>query len=217
MVFLVKPPSWSTTDSRLTTFLDLGCLTAQVTQVVQLGTANVTAGQNLDVVDVRCVNREGTLHADAERHLADGKGLTDAGALATDNNATEHLDTGLLSLDDLHVDINGIAGAKLRNIVAQLCSINLVKNVHKYDPSWSEQRNLAALPWRALGRFVPSTFSLSSHAECSGIALQHPSINVDCYNDGFRLHSAKQTTSKLLHYSSYFSNSADATGVSGET
>ena len=119
LVSIVAPPRWLTRDSRLTTFLNLGRLTAQVTQVVQLCTANVTASQNLDVVDVRGVNREGTLHTDAERHLANGKGLTDTGALATDNNAPEHLNTGLLALNDLHVDINGIAGAKLRNIVAQ--------------------------------------------------------------------------------------------------
>lgn len=53
-------------------------------------------------------------------------------------------------------------------------------------------------------------------------AVQHPRTNVDCYDDGFyynddfRLHSAKQTTPKLLHYSSIFFNSTDVIGVSTE-
>ncbi|KXB51283.1 hypothetical protein HMPREF1861_00319 [Corynebacterium kroppenstedtii] len=52
--------------------------------------------------------------------------------------------------------------------------------------------------------------------------MQHPRTNVDCYDDGFycnddfRLHSAKQTTPKLLHYSSIFFNSTDVIGVSTE-
>src|SRR5450759_4494012 len=54
--------------------LDLGSLTAQVAQVVQLGATHVTAGDDLDLLDDRAVQREGALDTDAEADLANGVG-----------------------------------------------------------------------------------------------------------------------------------------------
>ena len=78
----------------LALFLDLGGLAAQIAQVVQLRAADVAAGDQLDLVQVRGVHREGALDADAEADLADGEGLADAAALAADDVAGEDLDPG---------------------------------------------------------------------------------------------------------------------------
>src|SRR5690606_41011230 len=72
---------------------DLGRLAAQVAQVVELGTADVAPGGNLDLVDDRAVHRERTLDADPEADLADREGLADAGALAANHHALEDLDS----------------------------------------------------------------------------------------------------------------------------
>src|SRR3954447_1094209 len=55
--------------------LDLGLLAAQLAQIVELGTTDVAARDELDVVDDRRVHRERALDPDAEAHLADGEGL----------------------------------------------------------------------------------------------------------------------------------------------
>src|SRR6478609_6400749 len=98
---------------------DLGSLAAQTTQVVELRAAHVTTADDLDVVDDRRVQREGALDADAERDLADGEGLADAAAVATDDDALEDLDTRARALDDLDVDLEGVAGAEVGNVRAQ--------------------------------------------------------------------------------------------------
>ena len=64
--------------SVVATFLDLGGLAAQVAQVVELRAAHVTAGDDLDLLEDRAVQREGALDADAERDLADREGTPDA-------------------------------------------------------------------------------------------------------------------------------------------
>src|SRR5699024_12778567 len=109
---------------------ELGCLAVAIAQVVQLRATDLTAGQNLELVDVRGVHWDGALHADAEGDLADGEGLADAGALALDHDATEDLHAGLAALDDLQVHVDGVTCAGLCDIVAQLCCIDLVKNMH---------------------------------------------------------------------------------------
>src|SRR5699024_10310142 len=135
-------------------------LTAQVAQVVQLRTANVALEDNANLVDVRGVHWEGTLNSDTEGYLADGEGLADAAALTTDNDALEDLNTLGLTLDNLYVDLDGVTSAELRNVVAQVCCINLVKNVHGnlFLYFLHRQRTLAALSRRGtLGRFMPET------------------------------------------------------------
>src|SRR5689334_454419 len=104
--------------SGLAALLDLGGLAAQVAQVVELGAADVTAGHDLDLLEDRGVQREGALDTDAEGDLPDGEAATDARALDPDHDALELLDAGARALDDLHVDVDRVAGAELREVVA---------------------------------------------------------------------------------------------------
>ena len=80
-----------------------------VAQVVELGAADVAAGRHLDPLDLRRVQRERALHADAERLLADGEGLARAAALALDHDALEDLGAAARALDDLEVHPHAVA------------------------------------------------------------------------------------------------------------
>src|SRR3954447_15647374 len=108
-----NPEVVSASDRGVPLLLDLGGLAAQVAQVVQLGAAHVTTGDDLDVVDDRGVEREGALDTDAEGDLADREGLADAAAVATDDDALEDLDARAGALDDLHVDVDRVTGAEV--------------------------------------------------------------------------------------------------------
>src|SRR5699024_1425894 len=67
--------------------------TAQVTQVVELGAAHVTAASNLDLVNCRSMQRESTFHTNTEGDLSHDETFTHTAALASKNNALEDLDT----------------------------------------------------------------------------------------------------------------------------
>jgi hypothetical protein len=111
-------------------FLDLGLLTAQFAEVVQLGTANVTAGNELDLLNHWGVNWEGTLDANLEGDLADGEGLANAVARATNGNALENLYTAAVTFDDVYVNLYGVTNTESWNVIAQAGCVYNVKNVH---------------------------------------------------------------------------------------
>src|SRR6187402_1676201 len=114
----------------LALLLDLGLLAAQFAQVVQLGPADIAAGDDLDVVDHRRVHGEGALHADLEADLADREGLAHALTGAADDDALEDLDAGAVAFDDVHVHLDGVTGTEVRNIGPEGSSIDGVENVH---------------------------------------------------------------------------------------
>ena len=88
---------------------DAGALADTVTQVVELRAPDVTAGGDLDLLDLRRVQRERALDADTERLLADGEGLACAVALALDDNALKDLGAAASALDHLEVDAQAVA------------------------------------------------------------------------------------------------------------
>src|SRR5690348_11890894 len=108
----------ATPTSDLAAFLDLGGLPAKVAQVVQLRPADVAAGDDLDLLEDRRVERERPLDTHTEGDLADRERASDAGALEPDHDALEDLDAGAGALRDLDVDLDGVAGAELGKVVA---------------------------------------------------------------------------------------------------
>src|SRR5205085_11460791 len=66
--------------------LDLGGLAAQVAQVVELRATDVTAGDDLDLVDHRRVHGERALDTGAEADLADGERLANPATLPADDD-----------------------------------------------------------------------------------------------------------------------------------
>src|SRR4051794_9142052 len=98
---------------------DAGGLADAVAEVVQLGATHVTAGGDVDLLDLRRVHGERALHADAEGLLADREGLADTVPLALDHHAFEDLRTATRALDDLEVDTDAVTGLEGRD-AAQL-------------------------------------------------------------------------------------------------
>src|SRR3954453_14191874 len=134
---VLRPQVWRADASardRLPLLLDLGGLAAQFAEVVQLGPADVTAGDDLDLLDDRGVHREGPLDADAEADLAHGEGLAGAAALAADHDALEDLDARAGALDDADVHLDGVAGTELGDVVAQRIGVECVQGVHLSSP-----------------------------------------------------------------------------------
>src|SRR5215212_3397466 len=114
--------------------LDLGGLAAQLAEVVQLRPADVATRDDLDLLDDRGVHREGALHADAEADLAHGEGLADAAALTADDDALEDLDARAVALDHADVDLHGVPGAEVGDVVAQRRGVEGVQGVHRSSP-----------------------------------------------------------------------------------
>src|SRR5947207_91073 len=80
---------------------------------------HVNTGDDLDVVDGGRVHGERALDANAVALLAHRERLAHAAALTAQHDALEDLDALLGALDDLHVHIDGVAGAEGRDVVAQ--------------------------------------------------------------------------------------------------
>jgi hypothetical protein len=89
-------------------------------QVVELRAVDVADRLNLDLLDLRRVERKRTLDSDAERLLADGERLPHACALPLDDDALEDLDAAALALDHLEVHAHGVAGLEDRQVGSQL-------------------------------------------------------------------------------------------------
>jgi len=93
-----------------------------ITQVVELGAPDVTASGNLNLLDLRRVQRERALDANAKRLLADRKGLARTVALALDDDALKDLGTATSAFDHLEVDTQAVTSVELRDS-AELCSL----------------------------------------------------------------------------------------------
>jgi len=109
---------------------DLCLLAAKIAQVVQLGAANESTRNDLNVVDYWGVNGEGTLNTHLEAHLADREGLANAVARTTDDNALEHLNTRTRTFDDVYVNLDVIAGTEVRNVVFERRLVDAIEDMH---------------------------------------------------------------------------------------
>src|SRR3954465_6610347 len=102
-----------------------GALADAPAQAAELGPPHVAAGGDLDALDLRRVQRERALNADAEGLLADGEGLAHAVALALDDHALEDLGAPARPLDDLEVHADAIARLEVGH-AAQLRTLEAV-------------------------------------------------------------------------------------------
>src|SRR4051812_44189480 len=96
--------------TRVAALAHTGALADAATQVVELRAPDVAAGGDLDLLDLRRVQGERALDTDAEGLLAHREGLTDALALALDDDAFEDLRAAPRALDDLEVDLDAVPG-----------------------------------------------------------------------------------------------------------
>src|SRR3954470_9558517 len=98
--------------TRVAALTDAGALADTAAQVVELRAPDVTASGDLDLLDLRRMKGERTLDTNAEGLLANREGLTDALALALDDDAFEDLRAAPRALDDLEVDLDAVPGLK---------------------------------------------------------------------------------------------------------
>src|SRR6478735_3615929 len=98
-------------------------------EVVQLGAVDVADRDDVDLLDLRRVDRERPFHSDAERLLAHRERLADARTLALDADALEDLHPLPLPLDDLEVHTERVARLELGQL-AQLALFNVLDDCH---------------------------------------------------------------------------------------
>ena len=100
-----------------------GLLADPLAEVVELRAVDVPDRHDLDLLDLRRMERERALHPHPERLLPDGERLADAGALPLEDDALVDLDTAARTLDHLEMDADGIAGLEARHL-AQLGALD---------------------------------------------------------------------------------------------
>src|SRR4051812_27270923 len=102
-----------------------GLLADLAAQVVELRAVDVADRGDVDLVDLRRVQRERALDADAEGVLAHGEGLADAAPLPFDDDPLEDLDPLAVALDHLEMNADGIARLEAGH-VAQLAALEVL-------------------------------------------------------------------------------------------
>jgi len=115
---------------RVALFANLCLLAAKSAQVVELGATDVTAADELDVVNDRRVDRELTLDADLERNLADVEGLANAVPVTADNNTLENLDSAAVTFNDVYVNLYRVTDAEVGDVAAKRRGVNCIKFLH---------------------------------------------------------------------------------------
>lgn len=114
-----------------------------IAQVVQLGATHAAAGDYLDGIHVRGVQRELTLHAHAERDLANREGCPNTGTTLAVDDALEDLDVVTLASTTLDVDLTVSPGREFWTL-GQRRFVNLVDNVQLYaQPPCAQVRVLS--------------------------------------------------------------------------
>src|SRR5712691_3583056 len=107
-------------DDVLAQLTDARLLAHLAAKVVQLRAVDVADGGDLDLLDLRSVERERALDADTKGLLPDGERLAGTGALALDHDPLEHLDALPLALDHLEMYPDRVSRLELRDVVTQL-------------------------------------------------------------------------------------------------
>ena len=101
-----------------------------ITHIVQLGTANIAAANKLNLLNYRGVHRKSTLNTNTEGNLTYSEGFANTSALASNNKTFENLNTAVLTLNDVHMNIQGVAGCKFGNVVTKGLLVEKIKSLN---------------------------------------------------------------------------------------
>src|SRR4051794_25174208 len=96
-----------------TAFFEPHRLSSPATQEVELRSADFAAAHDVDLVDLRRMQRELALHALVGHHAADGEHLAAARAAAGDYDACENLNAFLVPFQNFRVHIDRVADGEL--------------------------------------------------------------------------------------------------------
>jgi hypothetical protein len=115
-------------------FLDAGRLATALTQVIQLGTANVAAAFDFDAGDQGAVCLKGSLDAFSAGDLAKGKTAVETAIALGDDNALIGLHPLATALDYIDADDHGVARRELRYFFTETSNFFLLQDldqIHK--------------------------------------------------------------------------------------
>jgi hypothetical protein len=76
------------------------------------------------------VERENALDSDSETHLANGERCPVRRTVPGDDDALEHLGALPTAFDDADMDLDGVTGSKIGDVVAHVRALNQMKVVH---------------------------------------------------------------------------------------
>ena len=117
-----------------TAFLEARSLTATITQVVKLGTANFSTARDLDLFDTGTIEQESTLDADAMTGYTTYREVSLVTTLAqADHNTLENLNTFAVAFYDANVDLHVIAWCEL-GMICFGCLYGLHQFIHTCLP-----------------------------------------------------------------------------------
>jgi hypothetical protein len=138
---------------------DLRGLAKAVTQVVQLGPADLAAADCLDLDDVGSVQGEHLLAAYAVAQAADGEALFDAAVLLRNDGALENLDSLAGAFLDFDVYTNRVADPNDGQLFLHVLTGQSLHEIHIFvllvDLGVHNTRNAAALSRRLCQRTTP--------------------------------------------------------------
>ena len=107
----------------------------QLALLDRAGLADIAAPLHLDALNQRAVGLEGTLHAHTVGDLAHGERGVQAAVAHGDADALEGLQALAVAFFYLHVDDDGVARCKLRDVPIELLGVDFVDDVrHVPDP-----------------------------------------------------------------------------------
>ena len=118
-------------DSVVSLFPDLGGFSDPITEVVELGSTNITTSHTLDSFDDRGVQRKRAFNAYTKTELADRVGLADSAALTTDNHTLKNLGAGTVALQDANMNPERVAWIEIRDISPVNKVVNDVCGLHR--------------------------------------------------------------------------------------
>src|SRR5437868_428371 len=127
-------------------------LAAPAAQVIELGTADLAAADDLDGIDHGRIEREHALDALTVGNLAHRKVLVESRAGAADADAFIGLDAGALPFDHLVIDENRITRPEFGDFLprGKLCHLllfELLNEIHRNSPSDGGNRTFARNDW----------------------------------------------------------------------
>ncbi len=126
-------------------FANTGPLADAFAQVVQLRAPHLSPGGHLDPLDLRGMQREGSLHPDPERLLANRERLARSVSLTLDHDALEDLRAAAGSFGHLKVDAKAIAGGETRH-PAELRALKAVDGGTHGKRAWPRGERLVRGP-----------------------------------------------------------------------
>ena len=112
------------------------------------------------------MQREGALDAHAVGNLANGVGLTGSGTGAGDYDALEHLHTGFVAFDDLHVNLHSVASAEVGNVVAQRGGVDGIECLHRCFSSCKRHKSPTVV-WNGAVLMRPLWQTSNRPAKCA--------------------------------------------------